>query len=265
MAFYMSKKDYDQARTIAKKALTKINFREEGERLNVYMAWFNLENSFGTQEEADNCFKEALKCNDEFKVYSQVGSIYDAIPQKAEKAEWIYKTMARKFCKEPEPWLLLGKHYFSKENKNLKEARFTLQRALQNLEKRHHVATSAKFGQFEFQYGESERGKQIFENIISNFPKRTDQWNVYIDLVIKNKEFQFARDLFERMIGLNLKPAKMKFMFKKYMDFEQNLNGDDQQIRINNVRRKATEYLESLGVKLENEEEIMEKMEDDID
>ena len=164
-------------------------YREEGERLNVYMAWFNLENSFGTQEEADNCFKEALKCNDEFKVYSQVGSIYDAIPQKAEKAEWIYKTMARKFCKEPEPWLLLGKHYFSKENKNLKEARFTLQRALQNLEKRHHVATSAKFGQFEFQYGESERGKQIFENIISNFPKRTDQWNVYIDLVIKNKEF----------------------------------------------------------------------------
>ena len=151
------------------------------------------------------------------------------------------------------------------KDKNLKEARFTLQRALQNLEKRHHVSTSAKYGQFEFQFGESERGKQIFENIISNFPKRTDQWNVYIDLVIKNNEYDFARDLFERMAGLNLKPVKMKSMFKKYMEFEQNINSDDQQIRINNVRRKATEYLESLGVKLENEDEIMEKIEDDID
>ena len=88
---------------------------------------------------------------------------------------------------------------------------------------------------------------------------------MYIDLVIKNKENEFARDLFERMIGLNLKPAKMKFMFKKYMEFEQSMTSDDQQIRINNVRRKATEYLESLGIKLENEEEIMEQMEDDID
>jgi len=227
------------------------------------MAWFNLENSFGNEEDAEKCFKEALKCNDEFKVYSQVGSVYDSNPEKEEKAEKIYKTMARKFCKEPEAWQMLGKHYFTKKAKDLKEARFTLQRALQNLEKKHHIATSAKFAQYEFQFGESERGKQIFENIISNFPKRTDQWNVYIDLVIKNKEIDFARDLFERMVGLNLKPAKTKFMFKKYMQFEQNQNGDDKQIRINNVRKKAAEYLETLGIKLENEDdEIMENLDD---
>ena len=41
------------------------------------MAWFNLENSFGNEEDADKCFKEALKCNDEFKVYSQVGKVYE--------------------------------------------------------------------------------------------------------------------------------------------------------------------------------------------
>jgi rRNA biogenesis protein RRP5 len=227
------------------------------------MAWFNLENSFGLEEDADNCLKEALKCNDEFKVYSQVGSVYDSNPENEEKAEKIYKTMARKFCKEPEAWLMLGKHYFTKKDKNLKEARFTLQRALQSLEKKNHIATSAKFGQYEFQFGESERGKQIFENIISNFPKRTDQWNVYIDLVIKNKEIDFARDLFERMVGLQLKPAKTKFMFKKYMQFEQNQNGDDKQIRLNNVRKKAAEYLETLGIKLEDEDdEIMENLDD---
>ena len=224
------------------------------------MAWFNLENSYGTEEEAENCFKEALKCNDQFKVYSQVGNVYEKLPNKVEKAEKIYKTMARKFCKEPEAWLLLGKHYFTRKDKNVKEARFTLQRALQNVEKKHHIDLSAKFGQFEFKFGESERGKQIFENIISNFPRRTDQWNVYIDLVVKNKEFDFARELFERMIGLNLKPIKMKFMFKKYMEFEKGLNGDDQQIRINNVRKKASEYLETLGIKMEDDEDVIEDM-----
>ena len=45
--------------------------------------------------------------------------------------------MARKFSKEPEAWALLGKHYFTK--KNFKEARFTLQRALQTLDKKTHV------------------------------------------------------------------------------------------------------------------------------
>ena len=81
------------------------------------MAWFNLENSFGNEEDAEKCFKEALKCNDEFKVYSQVGSVYDSNPEKEEKAEKIYKTMARKFCKEPEAWQMLGKHYFTKSSK----------------------------------------------------------------------------------------------------------------------------------------------------
>ena len=168
--------------------------------------------------------------------------------------------MVRKFNKEPEAWLMLGKHYFTRKDKNVKEARFTLQRALQNVEKKHHIDISAKFGQFEFKFGESERGKQIFENIISNFPRRTDQWNVYIDLVVKNKEFDFARELFERMIGLNLKPIKMKFMFKKYMEFEKGLNGDDKQIRINNVRKKASEYLETLGIKMEDDEDVIEDM-----
>lgn len=192
-------------------------------------------------------------------------TIYENSPDKIEKAEKIYKTMARKFNKEPEAWLMLGKHYFTRKDKNLKEARFTLQRALQNLDKKDHIGTSAKYGQFEFQFGETERGKQIFENIISNFPKRTDQWNVYIDLVIKTKDVDFARDLFERMVGLNLKPAKMKFMFKKYMDFEENQSSDDKQMRINNVRKKASEYLETLGVKIENDDdEIMDKMENDI-
>ena len=53
---------------MVKRALEKINFREEKERFNIYMAWFNLENNFGTEDDTNKVFKEALQCNDEYKV-----------------------------------------------------------------------------------------------------------------------------------------------------------------------------------------------------
>lgn len=40
---------------------------------------------------------------------------------------------------------------------------------------KHHVDISSKFAQMEFKHGEAERGKTIFENIVNNYPKRTDQ------------------------------------------------------------------------------------------
>ena len=53
MAFYIAKSDQPKAREIAKRALEKINFREEAERLNVYLAWFNMENACNNEEEAE--------------------------------------------------------------------------------------------------------------------------------------------------------------------------------------------------------------------
>lgn len=37
----------------------------------------------------------------------------------------------------------------------------------------------------EYKHGEPERGRTIFEGIISNYPKRVDLWNVYLDQEIK--------------------------------------------------------------------------------
>ena len=94
----------------------------------------------------------------------------------------------------------------------------------------------------EFKHGESERGKSIFENIVSNFPRRVDQWNVYIEMVVKAGETEFARELYDRMVLLNLQPKKMKAIFKKYLDFETS-HGDAQ--GVDRVRKKALEYVES--------------------
>lgn len=239
MAFHMGRQEYEKAREVAKRALEKINFREDEEKLNVYMAWFNLENSFGSDETTDEVFAKAIKFNDEYKVYKQAANIY-SLSDKPEKALKLLKVMVKKFCKEPEVWILLGTLYF--KQKDLKEARFTLQRSIQNLDKKHHVAITSKFGQLEFKLGEVERAKTIFETILGNYPRRTDLWSVYVDMLVKANELEGARTILERMILLNLQPKKMKLFFKKYLEFEQ-AHGDQQ--KVDRIRKKALDYVES--------------------
>ena len=51
----------------------------------------------------------------------------------------------------------------------------------------------SKFAQMEFKTGEAERGKTMFENVLSSYPRRTDLWSVYIDMVIKLGQHQQVR------------------------------------------------------------------------
>ena len=103
--------ELEVARGVAKRALQRINFRLEAERLNVFLAWLNLENSFGTEEAMGEVMKEALQCCDQFKVYSQVAAIYQQ-SSKVGEAEKIHKIMARKFNKEKEVWIKFGIFYY---------------------------------------------------------------------------------------------------------------------------------------------------------
>ena len=51
------------------------------------------------------------------------------------------------------------------------------------------VNVIVKFSQYEFQYGDIEQGKTMFESVLHNYPKRVDVWSVYIDLLIKQEDF----------------------------------------------------------------------------
>ena len=60
MALVMESGELETARSIAKRALERINFRLEEERLNIFLAWLNLENSFGTEEAMASVLKVNL-------------------------------------------------------------------------------------------------------------------------------------------------------------------------------------------------------------
>jgi rRNA biogenesis protein RRP5 len=52
---------------------------------------------------------------------------------------------------------------------------------------------TSKFSQMEFKYGEPERGRTLFEGIVSHHPKRLDMWSIYLDMEAKHGDVSNAR------------------------------------------------------------------------
>ena len=77
MSFQLQLSEIDKAREVAKRALQTISFREEKEKLNVWMALLNLENVYGTDESLETAFKDAARHNDSKTVHLRFASILE--------------------------------------------------------------------------------------------------------------------------------------------------------------------------------------------
>ena len=77
MSFQLPLSELDKAREIARRAIQTINFREEKEKLNVWIALLNLENVYGTEDSLQAVFKEATCANDSKTVHLRLASILD--------------------------------------------------------------------------------------------------------------------------------------------------------------------------------------------
>lgn len=141
--------------------------------------------------------------------------------------------------------------------------RALLPRALQSLPSHTHVETTSKFGQLEFRStnGDIERGRTVFEGLLSSFPKKIDLWNILLDLEIKNGDAEQVRRLFERVLGIQkgaaaaaggsakkLRPKQARFFFKKWLDFEEKLASADggNEKMVEDIKAKAADYVKSL-------------------
>lgn len=69
MSFHLQLHEIEKARRIGRQALEKISYREEEEKLNVWMALINLEIAFGTVSATEKVFEEAAQYNDKRTVY----------------------------------------------------------------------------------------------------------------------------------------------------------------------------------------------------
>ena len=77
MSFQLQISEIDKAREIAKRALKTINFREEQEKLNVWIALLNLENVYGTDESLEAAFKDAARHNESKTIHLRLADILE--------------------------------------------------------------------------------------------------------------------------------------------------------------------------------------------
>ncbi|KZO92777.1 hypothetical protein CALVIDRAFT_540664 [Calocera viscosa TUFC12733] len=239
MSFYLQLSEIDKAREIARRALNVINFREEQEKLNVWIALLNLENTAGTDETLEKIFLEAARANDSKTMHLRLATIFDE-SRKLEKAEEMHKRAVKKFSQSSKVWTLFGQHYMS--HGKLEEARDLLPRSLKSLEKRKHIKTILKFALMEYELGDPERGKTLFEAIVDSHAKRLDLWFVYADMEAKQGDLQAARKLFDRMLTIKLNTFRAKSVFKKWLELEKRL-GDEEGQEL--VKARAVEWMQN--------------------
>ena len=77
MSFQLQLSEIDKARGIGKRAIQTIHFREEQEKLNVWIALLNLENVYGTDATIEVVFKDAARYNDSKTIHLRLAAIFD--------------------------------------------------------------------------------------------------------------------------------------------------------------------------------------------
>uniref|UniRef100_A0A8C3PJU4 Protein RRP5 homolog n=1 Tax=Calidris pygmaea TaxID=425635 RepID=A0A8C3PJU4_9CHAR len=239
MAFHLQATEIEKARAVAERALKTICFREEQEKLNVWVALLNLENMYGTEETLMKVFERAVQYNEPLKVFQHLCDIY-ANSEKYKQAEELYHTMLKRFRQEKSVWLKFAS-FLLKQGQTEATHRL-LERALKALPTKEHVDVISRFAQLEFRFGDPEHAKALFESTLSSYPKRTDIWSIYMDIMIKQGSQKEVRDIFERVIHLSLAPKKMKFFFKRYLDYEKKFGTSESVLA---VKRAALEYVET--------------------
>ena len=103
MAFMLDKLDIEAARRVAERAVKSIGMTAEEDKLNLWIAYMNLENQFGSEDNMQSVTRRALEVNDQRKVYLQLINLYRS-SNKLEHVEAIFKKLCKKYFAELDIW-----------------------------------------------------------------------------------------------------------------------------------------------------------------
>ncbi|KAJ6099171.1 hypothetical protein N7467_000706 [Penicillium canescens] len=262
MAFQLELGEVEKARSVAERALRTITMGQDAEKLNIWVALLNMENTYGDDDSLEEVFKRACQYNEPQEIYERMISIYIQSGKNQKASDLFYEALKKKISSQSPKFFYNYASFLFDTMNSPDRARALLPRALQSLPAHTHIETTSKFGQLEFrsENGDVERGRTVFEGLLSSFPKRIDLWNVLLDLEIKVGDAEQVRRLFERVLGLQsgkkgvsidaskkLKPKQARFLFKKWLAFEEKLaadNGDEKMVE--EVKARAVTYVKSL-------------------
>ena len=256
-AFHVSVGAYDEARAVAERALKAIPSSDQDEKMNVWIMYLNLENVYGKPNPRDavsKLFKRAVSVANPKKLHLALASTHERSGDFDAQAG-VLQAATKKFSQSAKVWIayarcvILAKKQTTstigaESSKDPDAVKKVLDRASQSLPKRKVVKVLVQVALVEIREGSKERGRSVFESVLRNYPRRTDIWSTYVDQEIKmfgeSGDPERCRGLLERATHLELNPKAMKFLFKRYLDFERRV-GDKK--RVEHVKERAMEYV----------------------
>jgi rRNA biogenesis protein RRP5 len=254
------------ARQIFERALKIIDIAKTKEKLNIWVAYLNLENVYGNKNTFEKIFERAKEVCDKKILYKHVIQIYLST-KKYEEVDELYKILIKDFFSDLDIWKNYIEFLFEVNNLenhekigNIIEPKEGLNKSMQVLSKKNQLDIMAYYGQLLYRYNNNEEARNMFDNILKNFPKRKDIWFVYIDKEIKyGKNWDKVRQIFDKMFEIKFKVNDLKSIMKKFLEFEKQNCKDEKEFL--KAQEKTKEILEKRMAKKEekNEEEENEE------
>ena len=268
MAFQLQLGEVQKARDVAERALRSIHIRELDEKANVWIAWLNLEVEYGEEEKVEEVFKRACQVQEPLGMHEKLASIY-IDSGKHDKADAVFERIVanKSFRASPDVWLNYATFLMTSKQEP-DRARALLPRSLKSVPKTEHRLLTAKFAGLEFRStgGDAERGRTIFENIVGEWPKWTQGWDMWADLEraqisaadsedAKAQAIEKTRTLFDRMCKAKMKKRRAKFVFKRWMEFEEKEGEKKDVERVQGIAKEWVERAQAKGGDDEDDEE----------
>ncbi|KAM9970530.1 hypothetical protein ACTFIR_002389 [Dictyostelium discoideum] len=248
MSYYLGLSEINKAREIGERAIKKIIPTQVLEQRNIWIAMYNLENLYGTPDSLLKLFQRSVQYQDPKTMYLTIINILENTG-KFERTEEYFKMLFKKDGKHSaKVWCRYGE--FLLKCNNIEVFNSILSRALEILPKKKQIKVINKFAQLEYKLGDIERGRTIFEGLVSNYPNRTDIWNIYLDMELRDKDSiksskelkEKIRMLFNRTIALKVSDRNIKQFFKRFLQFEKEFGSN---FTTNEVKKLAIKFVES--------------------
>jgi rRNA biogenesis protein RRP5 len=227
MAHHLSTADYKKAKEVAARGVARIEYTQEDEKLNLFMALISCELNFGSEASLQEAIVNAAQnCNGK-KVYLRTAELLvadagaKAGKEAANAKDRVDQHMAaacKKFKSKNQVWIAHIK-WLVQDGRH-KEANALVKRSMLSLPQHKQLEVMSKFAQFEYEFGSAERGRTVMEGLVEQNPKKLDLWYVFVDREVK-VDLDFVRILFKKMIGAKFNDRAMKSTFKKWLKIEQ--------------------------------------------
>ncbi|ORM39700.1 Protein RRP5 -like protein [Babesia sp. Xinjiang] len=266
MAFHLKNGSLEAARQVVRRGLERIDFRALHERQTLWVAYINMECLFG--DRVKEVFRESLRFNNPKTMYIKMLHIF-VKNNRLEDAVEVCEQAIKKFGKSKKIWNAYLRLLFEHVN-DFEAARKVYERCLLRIPSHKKVYMITSTALLEFKHASADRyvsspwqkltsrsAQMMFENLLLENPRRMDVWMQYICAYIKyqletsgrkrSEALRAIRNLFQRIITLDLKPKKMKVIYQKWMEFECT-HGDEKSTAV--VQQKAMEYVEAIEARL---------------